>query len=359
MRLGILGTGMYVFGAGIGSGTIAKSVDQLLDSDDIIDILGRSSANVDKSIPFYNIGDIQQSQELLADYITQNKPDGIIISLPDQLHYVALKTCLSFKVPCLVVKPFVENNEQAEELLKISSSVGVDAFVEFHKRFDIQNKWIKHQFQSGSIGRISSINVNYSQKIIIPTKVFSSWVSQTNIFQYLGVHYVDLIYWITGYTPVEVIAIPVFGLLKEEHNLDTPDSIICHIKWVSPNGSKDFMSTLNIGWVDNNSSPAMSDQRMWIKASKSTIELDQMNRGFKVSNKNGYHYPNPYFSDFVSNEESSEYQGYAVQSIKSFLDTIDGNRHGDMCDINQALISVRVTSAVNKALKDNAGWVKV
>ena len=77
--------------------------------------------------------------------------------------------------------------------------------VEFHKRLDESNIIMKDRFQSGELGSALYFIVEYSQRKIIPSKVFQSWVTESNVFNYLGVHYIDLIYFISGYKPKSVI----------------------------------------------------------------------------------------------------------------------------------------------------------
>jgi len=101
--------------------------------------------------------------------------------------------------------------------------------------------------------------VDYSQRISIPSATFRSWAHQTNIFQYLGVHYVDLIYFLTGATPKRLMAIGTDGTLKQQ-GVDTYDSVHVTLEWLSPGGHK-FVSILNISWVDANVSSALSDQK--------------------------------------------------------------------------------------------------
>ena len=40
---------------------------------------------------------------------------------------------------------------------------------------------------------------------IVPEKIFKGWADKTNILQYLGVHYIDLVYFVTKATPIRVL----------------------------------------------------------------------------------------------------------------------------------------------------------
>ena len=84
--------------------------------------------------------------------------------------------------------------------------MNVYGLVEFHKRLDHANLKIKDSIDSGLIGDLLYVHVEYSQRRSIPSEIFSKWVEGTNIFQYLGVHYVDIIYFVTGYLPKRLVA---------------------------------------------------------------------------------------------------------------------------------------------------------
>ena len=71
----------------------------------------------------------------------------------------------------------------------------------------MKNIIIKNKIINRDIGNLLYAVIEYSQKIIIPTKIFKSWSGKSNVFQYLGVHYVDLIYFMTNFKPIKVHAL--------------------------------------------------------------------------------------------------------------------------------------------------------
>ena len=88
--------------------------------------------------------------------------------------------------------------------------------VEFHKRFDKHNILLKNTYESKKLGQPLYFNIEYSQKKIIPEKIFRKWVNKTNILQYLGIHYIDLVYFITKATPIRVLAMGQKNWLKKQ-----------------------------------------------------------------------------------------------------------------------------------------------
>ena len=109
-----------------------------------------------------------------------------------------MKNCLKNKQHCLVVKPVVTKLSELKNLIKLCKKNQVYGAVEFHKRFDRQALILKDKYDSGTIGDPLYSWSEFSQKKIAPENFFKSWVSKSNVFQYLGIHYVDLIRYITN-----------------------------------------------------------------------------------------------------------------------------------------------------------------
>ena len=84
--------------------------------------------------------------------------------------------------------------------------------------------------KSKKLGELLNIHVEYSQQKDMPMKIFKSWINNTNIFQYLGVHYVDIISYVTNAKPIRVSAIGQKNFLKNE-GINTFDAIQVIIEW--------------------------------------------------------------------------------------------------------------------------------
>jgi predicted dehydrogenase len=223
MNVLIIGSGMYVTGrGGYANATILSSIGEaskhlLIERVYILSRSVTSSKYVDDAVAMIKErlgvqlkvefvvgkGDADSSIEVVCE---RNAIDCAIVCVPDILHYEYSRAVLSRHIHCLIAKPFTTMLSDAEDLCRLQKENNVWGAVEFHKRFDEENQYVRKIFSQGQIGEPVYITVDYSQKIYIPTVAFRKWAEETNIFQYLGVHYVDLIYYITGYLPSEVTA---------------------------------------------------------------------------------------------------------------------------------------------------------
>jgi predicted dehydrogenase len=241
--------------------------------------------------------------------------------------------------------------------------------VEFHKRFDEANLKLRDVIASGQIGDVLYVNVAYSQRKMVPQKMFSSWAAQTNIFQYLGVHYVDLIYFATGAKPVRALATGQKNWLAKQ-GINTYDAVEVVIEWQEPKTNKTFTSFLSTNWIDPNTSSAMSDQKISVVGTRGRVDSDQKNRGLQITtDERGLEDFNPYFSQIYTDATGQTvFRGYGERSFHQFFADVSnikvGNqRPADLKNLRptfeQGLVSTAVVDAVNRSLRRKSEWVKI
>jgi len=296
------------------------------------------------------------------------KPACAIVVVPDHLHRKVAGDCLKAGAHTLVVKPLAPTVKEVKELIELQEKKCLYGAVEFHKRFDRANLKLKEVIRQGKLGDPLYFIVEYSQRKSVPSEVFASWVNRSNIFQYLGVHYVDIIYFATGAVPRRVMALGQNGWLKD-HGVDTYDAVHATIEWEGVNGES-FFSYVLTNWIDPESTSAMSDQRIKVIGTKGRYESDQKSRGITiVTDETGLEELNPDFcSTYPDGSGTVSYQGYGIESIHTFLrDVIDLNQGRVTVEqlesmrptFKEALVSTAVIEAVNKSLAQSGAWVEV
>jgi predicted dehydrogenase len=386
MKILVLGAGMYVTGREkSGVGTVLCALAQTSKTIDIEEVTivamnprnkknvlsaaGRinQTLNTSLSVRYQSMNTETASFRL---FLKKNYYDCAIVCLPDHLHFKATKAVLESGIHCLVVKPLTPTVVMARELIAIQRRKKLYAAVEFHKRFDETNLYIKRAINEKMLGKILFFTVDYSQHINIPLAVFKLWAEKTNIFQYLGVHYVDLIYFLTGYLPSRAMGVGTKKVLTGK-GLNTYDSVHATIEWRNPHQKKDvFVSQFNTSWVDPNNSSALSDQKYKVIGTKGRIECDQKNRGIEVVHESlGIKHINPYFSEYLYDPNGQlEFGGYGYKSINLFINDVNNLLHNKVNveklektrpTFHQALVSTAVVEAVNRSLKDQSRWKEI
>ncbi|GAH08777.1 unnamed protein product, partial [marine sediment metagenome] len=148
---------------------------------------------------------------------------AVIVAMPDQLHYEVIMEALTNNQHVLCVKPLVQKYSHAEEVEKKAYERGLFVGIEYHKRFDKRALLAKKDYAAGHFGEFIMGEAKMIEPYFYRFSNFQNWftVDKTDPFVYVGCHYVDLVYFITGLKPVEVS--------------------VCGVKGKFPNGNEGYM----------------------------------------------------------------------------------------------------------------------
>ena len=156
--------------------------------------------------------------DLFKDVIAGMKSRNIVIvALPDQLHYSALKYALEQDQHVLCVKPLTLKYGQAKELEKMAYERGLFIGVEYHKRFDDRVGMARLKYRAGDFGEFRLGMATLIEPWYYRDSNFQNWCTTENsdMFTYIGCHYVDQVHMITGLLPVQV---SVYGTVENYPN---------------------------------------------------------------------------------------------------------------------------------------------
>jgi D-galacturonate reductase len=380
----VVGAGMYVSGAGTeGFGTVMPSLAQASRSGlvgavtiaatrgDQANAVLKSAAGVQEllgtrlPVAYEPSGGVRDPHAYLKA-AERGHFDCAIVSVPDELHFEITRELMTRGLHCLVVKPLVPTVAELDELIRIAASHGVYGAVEFHKRFDESNLKAKRLLHEGAIGDVLYAHVEFSQRRTVPLEHFATWAARTNIFQYLGVHYADLIWFCTGAIPRRVMATGQKNLLLSR-GIDTWDAVQAMIEWSAPRGGT-FVSTILTNWVDPPAKSAMSDQMIKWFGTLGRIECEQKDRGLSLINDRGVQHVNPYFSDLLHDADGQlHFGGYGHRSIEQFLtdvsriasgEVVPEQLRGGRATFEDARVSTIVVEAANASLAAGGTWIE-
>jgi len=152
--------------------------------------------------------------ELYKDVLKNMKPrQVVIVAVPDQFHYDIVMDALNANQHVLCVKPLVLEYKQAVKIETLAYRKGLFVGVEYHKRFDRRSLLAKKHYQNGKFGEFKLGEACLIEPYFYRNSNFKNWftVDKTDPFVYIGCHYVDLVYFITGLKPTEVSVRGVTG----------------------------------------------------------------------------------------------------------------------------------------------------
>jgi len=152
--------------------------------------------------------------DLFKEVITKMPPRQlVVVAMPDQLHYGVVMEALKHDQHVLCVKPLVLKYEQTVEIEKLAYEKGLFVGVEYHKRFDRRALVAKRSYELGQFGDFVMGEAKMIEPYFYRFSNFQNWFTtdKTDPFVYVGCHYVDLVYFITGLKPVEVSVVGIKG----------------------------------------------------------------------------------------------------------------------------------------------------
>ena len=138
---------------------------------------------------------------------------AVIVAVPDQFHYEIVKESIAHNQHVLCVKPLVLNYAQAAEIERLALEKGLFVGVEYHKRFDSRSLMARRQYGLGHFGEFRIGEARMIEPYYYRHSNFQNWFTcdKTDPFVYVGCHYVDLVYFITGLKPVALSVSGVKG----------------------------------------------------------------------------------------------------------------------------------------------------
>jgi D-galacturonate reductase len=130
----------------------------------------------------------------------------VVVAVPDHLHGSVIRYALEHDQHVLTVKPLVLKYDEAIELEKLALDRGLFVGVEYHKRFDRRSLEARRQYRDGRLGEFRCGEARLVEPYYYRYSNFQNWFTKENTdpFTYIGCHYVDLVWFITGLKPVEV-----------------------------------------------------------------------------------------------------------------------------------------------------------
>ena len=157
--------------------------------------------------------DPQQKFPHLFREIIEKMPSGsiVVVAVPDQLHYPVVQAALAAGQHVCCVKPLVSKYAQAVEIEKIAYAKGLVVGVEYHKRLDDRALMARRLYREGKFGEFRIGHAEMNEPYYYRYSNFQNWctVENSDMFTYVGCHYVDQVHFITGLLPK---AVSVYGI---------------------------------------------------------------------------------------------------------------------------------------------------
>ncbi len=139
-------------------------------------------------------------------------PHGVVVvATPDHLHTDMTLEAIEAGYDVIVMKPLCLKVDEAHEVIKAADEKRRYVATDYHKRLDRAVRLARYRVRKGDLGEMLHGHAWIEEPKYMPLKYFRLWAHKSSPFEYIGVHYVDAWYFITGLTPKRVAA---FGQKK-------------------------------------------------------------------------------------------------------------------------------------------------
>jgi predicted dehydrogenase len=248
------------------------------------------------------------------------KPGVVIVATPDHLHTGIILDAIDHGFDCIVQKPLCLKTADAHAIIDKAGESAAYVYTDYHKRHDKAIRAAKYRYIHGGLGEMLHGHAWIEERREMSLEVFKRWCESSSPFEYIGVHYVDAYYFITGLKPVRVVA---FGQKKflPRHEKDAFDAVQAVVEW--EDGSVLFVQT---SWVLPDSNPNLTNQGLQLTGTEGTYTANHADRNINfVTTQGGTETYNPYFFKAFpdwDDPRETEWVGYGGDSIIQPMDDI-------------------------------------
>jgi len=244
----------------------------------------------------------------------------VIVATPDHLHTPVIMEAIRAGRDVICQKPLCLKVEEAHAIDRAAKEKGIYVLTDYHKRHDRAVRAARFRYRRGYLGKMLHGHAWIEEPRKMPLDVFARWCEQSSSFEYIGVHYADAYYYITGLMPKRLVA---FGQKKflPRHGKDAYDAIQAVIEW--EDGSAFWIQT---SWVCSEHNSALTNQGLQLSGTEGEYWADHKDRNLHfVTQKAGFEHYNPnFFKEYDDWDEDGEvqYVGYGYDSIVQGLDDV-------------------------------------
>jgi len=246
------------------------------------------------------------------EMLTKEKLDAVVVVTPDHLHTGIVCQALEAGCDVLVEKPLATDIVECHQIIQTARRTRRRVITDFHKRQDPAHQEARYRItEEKRYGRVQFGYVWMQDTINIPAPGFfkSNFAEKSSPVWFLGVHFFDLIRFITNLEPCQIRAtgykqvlakrgINTFDAVKSDIIFNNGASISFYLSWNLPEGA-----------------PNLTTQGLYLQFENGELRVDTRDRGMVELSPHGYKTVNPMFTRHTPQGMA----GYGHESIGEAL----------------------------------------
>jgi predicted dehydrogenase len=251
---------------------------------------------------------------------------AVSIVLPDFLHADAAQAAARAGKHILVEKPLATTEAEALAIIHAAAQAEVTLFVDFHNRWSPLFQPLKRSLDQGEIGAPQMAYYRLSDTLYVPTQMLS-WANHSTVAWFLASHALDTLLWLmnaracalggSGDTIERLYSVARSRVLREQHQLDTPDFYLTTLEWASG-----LVTHLENGWILPDCEPSIFDLKCEFIGSKGAYSIDASHHGAVKKRTSRVEHPDV----FVTPSLYGVPVGFGAESIRHFAQCVITNQ---------------------------------
>ncbi len=306
LRIGVVGLGTFV--------EIAH-MPTYFDSrySRFIEVAGLCDVNAGRLKEWGTRYDVAGQYSDLDKMLAEANLDAVTIVTPDHTHTPIALKALEAGCDVLVEKPLAMNIKDCHKIRQAALKNQRRVITDFHKQEDPAHQEARSRVRAGRYGDVQFGYIWMQDAITVPAGGFfkTALAAHSSPVWFLGVHFFDVIRFITGLDPWKVKATGYKQVLGPEKGIDTYDAVKADV--TMSNGAA---LSFYLSWNLPENIPSLTRQGIYLQCTKGEIHVDTRDRGFFESTyEAGYKAVNPMFLRDTLHGKA----GYGCESIGEAL----------------------------------------
>jgi len=188
----------------------------------------------------------------------------VYVTTPDHLHTPMILDAIAHGHDVVCMKPLCLKIEEGREIARKAREAGAYVYTEYHKRRDRAARALRYRYRRGDLGEALYGHAWIEEPKYMALDKFKLWAEKSSPFEYIGTHYADLYWYVTGLKPRRVAAWGQKKYLPTQGSR-AYDAIQAVVEW--ENGSAFWIQT---SWVCSNKNAQMTQQGMMLQGTSTT-----------------------------------------------------------------------------------------
>ncbi len=170
---------------------------------DNIRVVAVVDADLTRALQFKDKYNAQYADTDYLKYLKNDDTDIVIIASPASTHFSILKDCVKHKKHVLCEKPITTNGEDGQEFYNLCKGAESKILIGHILRYNQTFIKVKELISAGVIGNLRLVRMVQNHNIINAERYHNLMRECSPVFD-CGVHYYDLLQWISGSKIIEV-----------------------------------------------------------------------------------------------------------------------------------------------------------